>query len=128
MYRDVVSRQRKRRWQGALLSAVMYALYLSETIISAILTALGPVAGEHTTSITVLGATNTVVAGVLALVEGRGLPDKLHSEELEFRALRGWIEETESLLAIGVIGKDNVEVRQLIETAFKKYNRAGTSA
>jgi len=55
----VVGQHQKKLWRGTLLSDVMYALYLSETAINAILAALGPRASEHTTTITVLGGTNT---------------------------------------------------------------------
>jgi hypothetical protein len=34
------------------------------------------------------------------------------------------IEQTEALLAVGVIGRDRKEVGVLVETAFKKYNAA----
>ncbi|KAJ1305067.1 hypothetical protein OPQ81_000107 [Rhizoctonia solani] len=40
----------------------------------------------------------------------------------DFRQLRAWIEETESLLALGVIGRDRKEVGLLVETAFRRYN------
>lgn len=34
------------------------------------------------------------------------------------------IEQTEALLAVGVIGRDRKEVGLLVQTAFKKYNAA----
>lgn len=34
------------------------------------------------------------------------------------------IEQTEALLAVGVIGRDRKEVGVLVQTAFKKYNAA----
>ena len=69
------------------------------------LTALGPSAAEHTRAITVLGAVNTVVAGILALIKGRGLPERLRRDELEFRRCQDWIEETERLIAVGAAGR-----------------------
>jgi hypothetical protein len=126
VYQDVLNRQRAKRRQGAFLSALIYAACLAEIIISAVLTALGPMAGNHTASITVLGAVNTVVAGVLALIEGQNLLDTLRSEEMELRRLRCWIEETEALLAVGEVGRDAAETRDLIRTALKKYKSVRT--
>jgi hypothetical protein len=34
------------------------------------------------------------------------------------------IEQTEALLAVGIIGRDRKEVGVLVQTAFKKYNAA----
>jgi len=87
----------------------------------------GPSAGDHTLTITILGALNTVVAGVLALVKGQGLPERLRHDRAEFRKLQDWIEQTEALLAVGVIGKDRKEVGLLVQISFVKYNAAKAS-
>lgn len=50
----------------------------------------GPSAGDHVIAITLLGAFNTVVAGLLALVKGQGLPDRLYNDRAEFQRLRDW--------------------------------------
>jgi hypothetical protein len=106
----------------------------------------GPTAGEHVLVITLLGAVNTVLAGVLALIKGQGLPDRLYHHQAEYRRLQDWlaitpfltrllkgimmtdlvgrIEQTEALLAVGVVGRDRKEVGVLVQTAFKKYNAA----
>lgn len=68
-----------------------------------------------------------MIAGLLALIKGQGLPERLRRDEKEFSRLREWIEETEMLLATGVIGRDRVEVGGLVELAFKKYNAAKMS-
>lgn len=79
-------------------------------------------ANEFPVPITVLGAINTAVAGTLALLKGKNLSEKLGKSEAEFQQLKAWIEETETLLALGVIGRDRREVGNLIETAFRRYN------
>ncbi len=109
------------------LSFLVYAAHFGQIVIGAILTALGPDAGSHPIAITALGAVNTVIAGVLALVKGQGLPERLRKDEMEFRRLQDWIEETEALLAVGVIGRDRKETGLLVEVAFKKYNAAKAS-
>lgn len=93
-------------------------------MIGAALTSFGPAAGTHALAITVLGAINTVIAGMLALFKGQGLPEKLHQDEIEFTRLQTWLEETDSLLEGGVLGRNRQEVDQLVETAFRKYNAA----
>lgn len=40
--------------------------------------------------ITLLGAFNTVIAGVLALVKGQGLPDRWYHDQAEYRKLQDW--------------------------------------
>lgn len=50
----------------------------------------GPTAGDHVIAITLLGAINTVIAGVLALVRGQGLPDRLYHDKAEYQRLQDW--------------------------------------
>ncbi|KAI0126098.1 hypothetical protein BJ170DRAFT_597325 [Xylariales sp. AK1849] len=124
VYKSVISAQTKKNTQHAALTALLYVLYFAQVVIGAALTALGPAAGEHTVAITLLGAVNTVVAGVLALIKGSGQPQRLGKDQVGYRKLQDWIEETEALLAVGVIGKDRKQVGLLVEVAFKKYNAA----
>lgn len=122
VYRAVVRAQGRKRVRHVLLDGLLYGSHLAQVVVGAVLTALGPEAGRHAVLITVLGAVNTVVAGVLALVKGQGLPERLKKDEVEFRKLRDWIEETDALLAAGVVGRHRREVGYLVELAFKKYN------
>jgi hypothetical protein len=128
IYREVLIAQRKKHWMYVCLTMLVYACHLGQIVLGAVLTALGPSAGNYSTLITILGASNTVIAGALALVKGQGLPERLRKDEIEFRKLQDWIEETEALLAVGVIGKDRREAGLLVEVAFKKYNAAKASA
>lgn len=66
---------------------------------------------------------NAVVAVVLAVLKGSAVMiEWLARDEVAFQRLRDWIEETEALLAVGVIGRDRREVGLLVEVAFRKYN------
>lgn len=127
IYRSVLEEQRKRSWQHFAISWALNIVHLAQVVIGATLTALGPNASRYTVAITVLGAVNTVIAGVLALMKGQGLPERLHKDEMEFRKLQDWIEETDALLATGIIGRDRMEVGVLVESAFRKYNSAKLS-
>ncbi|KAK5653925.1 hypothetical protein OQA88_7850 [Cercophora sp. LCS_1] len=127
MYAATLKEQREKKLAYNLIQFMVYASHFLQIIVGASLTALGPSAGDHTITITILGATNTVVAGVLALVKGQGLPERLRQDRAEFRKLQDWIEQTEALLAVGVIGKDRKEVGLLVQIAFVKYNAAKAS-
>lgn len=127
IYRSVLEEQRKRAWQHFAISWALNIMHFAQVVIGATLTALGPNASKYSIPITVLGVVNTVIAGVLALMKGQGLPERLHKDEMEFRKLQDWIEETEALLATGIIGRDRKEVGVLVESAFRKYNSAKLS-
>lgn len=127
MYATIKRRKHKRKTQHFIMSWALNLLHFAQVVIGATLTALGPDAASHAVAITVLGALNTVIAGVLALMKGAGMPEKLHRDEVEFRKLQDWIEETEALLMTGVIGRDNRDIGVLVESAFRKYESAQKS-
>ncbi|KAI0430388.1 hypothetical protein F5Y09DRAFT_229094 [Xylaria sp. FL1042] len=127
IYRTVIETQTRMRIQHALLTAFLYLVYFAQIIIGAALTALGATAARYERVITILGAFNTVLAGVLALIKGSGQPQKLGKDRIGYRRLQDWIEETEALLAVGVIGRNRKEVGLLVESAFKRYNAAKAS-
>lgn len=127
VYADVLRTKRSKALRFALLNGLLWIAYFLQVVVGAGLTALGPGAAGHPNLITGLGVLNTVIAGFLALVKGQGLPERLRKDEMEFRRLQDWIEETEALLAVGVIGRDRKEVGLLVEMAFKRYNAAKAS-
>ncbi|KAI1136856.1 hypothetical protein F5Y05DRAFT_404996 [Hypoxylon sp. FL0543] len=127
IYKSVIETQQKKGVQHALLEAFLYLCYFAQIVIGAALTAVGPNSGRYQDLITVLGAVNTVLAGVLALIKGSGQPQRLEKDRVGFRRLQDWIEETEALLAVGVIGRNRKEVGLLVESAFKRYNAAKMS-
>lgn len=122
IYHNIIVQERRKRILHHTVSGMVWACHGTQIVLGATLTCLGLKANEYPTTITVLGAANTVVAGVLALVKGKSLPEKLGRTEADFRQLKVWIEETELLLALGVIGRDRRDVGLLVETAFRRYN------
>jgi hypothetical protein len=127
IYRAVISAKKSKSRQFYFLSTFTLLCHFGQIIVGAALTALGPLASDHTTIITFLGAFNTVIAGMLALISGQGLPDRIKKDQIGFRKIQDWIEETESLLSVGIIGRNRKEVGLLVEEAFKKYNVAKTN-
>ncbi|PSS05125.1 hypothetical protein BD289DRAFT_449005 [Coniella lustricola] len=127
IYRKIIDEKRSRKTKHFVISWLLNFVHFAQIVIGATLTALGPNASRYTVPITVLGAVNTVIAGVLALLKGSGLPERLHKDETELHKLQEWIEETEALLATGIIGRDRRDIGVLVESAFRKYNSAKMS-
>lgn len=122
IYRSVVAQRKAKAQTHHVLGAILYVLHFLQILLAAVLTALGPNAKRYEIPITVLGAVNTVTAGVLAVFKGSGMIERLSRDEVEFRKVQDWIEETESLLSVGIVGRNRKEVGVLVEVAFKKYN------
>lgn len=127
VYKTVIERKRRLKTQHFAVNWALNVLHLAQVVMGATLTALGPNASRYAVAITALGALNTVIAGILALLKGQGMPNKLHRDEMEFRRLQDWIEETEALLVTGIIGRDNKDIGVLVESAFRKYESAQNS-
>ncbi|CAN8099101.1 unnamed protein product [Discula destructiva] len=122
VYRSVIQHQHSKRTTHHVLGFILYLSHFLQIVLAAVLTALGPNAKNFEVEITVLGGINTVVAGVLAVLKGSGMIERLAKDEVEFKKLQDWIEETEALLSVGVLGRNRKEVGLLVEVAFKKYN------
>ncbi|KAI4870321.1 hypothetical protein F4820DRAFT_403306 [Hypoxylon rubiginosum] len=127
IYKSVLEAQSSKSVRHALLTAFLYFCYFAQIVVGAALTAIGPSSARYETTVTVLGAVNTTLAGILALIRGSGQPQRLEKDRVGFRRLQDWVEETEALLAVGVIGRDRKEVGLLVESAFKRYNAAKMS-
>lgn len=124
IYRSVIDEERRKRIMHHTLSGMVWGCHGVQIVLGATMTCLGLSTNDYPITITILGAVNTVTASFLALVKGKGITERLGKTEADFRQLKVWIEETESLLALGIIGDDRKEVGLLIETAFRRYNAA----
>ncbi len=124
LYQLVLKSQRRKDRLHGVLDLLLYALYVLQVVLGATLTALGPSSAGHPIAITLLGAANTVIAALLALIKGQSLPERFRKDEMEFRKARDFIEETEALVVAGICGKDLADVGRLVELAFKMYNTA----
>ncbi|KAI8628046.1 hypothetical protein F5Y19DRAFT_439383 [Xylariaceae sp. FL1651] len=122
IYKEVVRTLGTKRAQHVGLTATVYGAYFAQIVFGAALTALGSRAASHPKAIVVLGAFNTGLAGFLTLIRAAGQPGRLGEQEAEYRKLLDWLEETDALLANGIIGRDKTEVGALIQHAFRKYN------
>jgi hypothetical protein len=94
LYKDVVWERTVSFYLYHGASTVRWVLMVLQLFIGATLTALGPQALLDGTAVTVLGAVNTVVAGLLALLHNSGLPDRYRHNMVEFEAVEDHIRET----------------------------------
>lgn len=122
VYRHVIEQQRRKKLLHHTLGVILYVSHFIQIIVAAVLTALGPNAKNYEVPITVLGGVNTVVAGVLAILKGSGVIERLSKDEVEFAKLKDWIEETEAMISVGILGRSRKDVGVLVEQAFRKYN------
>ncbi|KAK6227485.1 C6 transcription factor [Colletotrichum tabaci] len=124
IYAEAIAAYRRARTLRILATVVVYACHAAQLLTGAALTSMGPSAGVHRFGITALGGANTVVAGVLAWMKGRGVPDGMRADEVGFRRLRDWIEETEALVALGAVGGTRDEIGELVAEAFRRWHVA----
>jgi len=80
-------------------------------------------------AITILGIVNSSTAGILALLKGQGLPDRLRKDAFEMLKVQNFIEEIDTKLAFGMIqDMDEKELDDLVKGVFDRYNVARDTA
>lgn len=99
---------------------MQWTFMLLQLCISAVLTALGSIAVKNGTPITVLGAVNTVSAGILAFIHNSGIPDRYRKDMEELREVEDHIKE---LLDSG-IAPAGLSPEQIIAECFDLYQDA----
>ncbi|KAF4635537.1 hypothetical protein G7Y89_g2559 [Cudoniella acicularis] len=124
LYKEIIDIQRWASRQYQFVEILYYVALGAQVIIGASLAALGPISKLHSTSITVLGVVNASTAGVLALLKGQGLPDRLRKDEFEMRKVQDYIEEVEIKLAITGDDLTKEELKKIVDQVFEKYNTA----
>ena len=129
IYKEVLSAQKWRRNQYRFVEVIYYLAILANIVIGATLASLGPLSVLHPMAITVLGIVNTSTAGMLALLKGQGLPDRLRKDQFELRKVQDFIEETEARLAFRMVDDmTEKDLDDLVKEVFDKYNVARDTA
>lgn len=128
LYKEIIGIQKWRSRQYRLVEVLYYLALGAQIVIGATLTALGPHSGLHAKSITILGVFNTTIAGILAMLKGQGLPDRLRKDEFEMKKVQDYIEETETRLMYTDDEFTDAELDDLLQTVFAKYNAARDTA
>lgn len=124
LYKRLISKERRQRLEYRLFSIVYNLLSIAQVIIGAAITALGPSGGNHILAITILGALNTSIAGLLALLKGRGLPQRLRRNVAELEKVLNCIEEHSILLRYGSKRDSSDRIDSLIEDTLRRYDIA----
>ncbi|KAL8834324.1 MAG: hypothetical protein Q9205_003331 [Flavoplaca limonia] len=94
IYQRTVDEEKKVKFQYDVSKYVVNIGGMLQIVLGAALTALGAAAGPSG-AVTVLGAANTVIAGLLTYLKGQGLPIRLEQYLHLLRTLREHIEERE---------------------------------
>lgn len=94
IYRRTCQAESKARLQYYACAATFNTCFLLQIVVAAALTAIGAAKGPHI-AVTVLGAVNTIIAGVLTYLKGQGLPNRLRQYQSELRKVREYVEERE---------------------------------
>ncbi|KAL8741808.1 MAG: hypothetical protein Q9190_005623, partial [Brigantiaea leucoxantha] len=94
IYKRTVDEENKVRFQYNISSYVVSVGGMLQIVVGAALTALGAANGPSAI-VTIFGAVNTVIAGLLTYLKGQGLPTRLEQYLHLLRTLREHIEERE---------------------------------
>jgi SMODS and SLOG-associating 2TM effector domain len=94
IYQRVVEREEKAKKSYTCFSWLINGCLGLQIIVAASLTAMGAAGASHS-AVTVFGAVNTVIAGVLTFLKGSGLPNRLKYYQTEWAEVRELIEQQE---------------------------------
>jgi hypothetical protein len=94
IYARVVHNEQRAKMGYKYFSWLINGCLGLQIIVAAALTAMGA-AGASRSAVTVFGAINTVIAGVLTFLKGSGLPNRLKYYQAEWKRVREFIEQRE---------------------------------
>lgn len=99
LYDRCISTDMKMRSMYAISHYLISFLYLLQILVAATLTAISASPEVGTAPVTVLGAINTVLAGILAWLNGQGMPQRYRRARDNFREVVKAIEAAERMFA-----------------------------
>ena len=102
VYYSLMREERKTNRLYRLYDLLTYACLIAQLIISAVLIVLGAVNGDYHIPVAVLGAVTGLITGILSLIRGQGLPQRLMRYADALRQVREDIEFTERELIANV--------------------------
>lgn len=121
LYKDIV-RTRQKSQLDYYISSTFYSLALIlQLLFGAILTALGSSsAAKHGLAITILAAANTVNAGLIALFNNTGMPDRFLNDWNEFEDVEMFVKE---LIETGLVDTDKTK-EEVVAGCFVRFQTA----
>lgn len=99
LYDRTLSQDLKNRVLYGMSNYIITFLYLLQILIAAALTGLSAYQQSSSVALTTLGAINTVLAGVLAWLNGQGMPVRFRRARDQYREVVRAIEDTERTFA-----------------------------
>jgi len=101
LYDRTLSQDLKNRVLYGMSNYIITGLYILQIFVAAALTGLSAYgqAGGSTVALTTLGAINTVLAGILAWLNGQGMPVRFRRARDQYREVVRAIEDTERTFA-----------------------------
>ncbi|KAF4445921.1 hypothetical protein F53441_10392 [Fusarium austroafricanum] len=119
LYRDCIYRRTISFYCFHLFGVVRAVFFVLQLMIGASLTALS--SGDYdNTVITILAASNTVIAGLLALLHNSGVPDRYRFDKAEFERVEDHIRE---LLTTGLVRADQ-SVQEALAKCYDLFHHA----
>lgn len=120
VYRDVVQERNKYFLLYHASFIAQAALMVLQLLIGASVTSLGAMNLHSGIPITVLGAVNTVIAGLIALLHNGGLPDRFRFDMIQFEEIEDHIKE----LLDSAIVPANMTTDQVLAECFDRFREA----
>lgn len=129
LYRDVIYQKTKFSFMYLSLSAFRWVLMIMQIILGAVLTALGSADLREGIPITVLAASQTVIAGLLALMHNSGLPERYRFLRWEFSEVEDRLRyaRAASLMAIAALPVLQLTLSRGNSSILASSQRAGPS-
>lgn len=119
LYRDCIYRRAISSYSFHFIGFVRAILFVLQLMIGASITALSS-GGASDTAITILAASNTVIAGLLALLHNSGIPDRYRYDKSEFQKVEDHIRE---VLATGIVRADQ-SVQEALAKCYDRFEHA----
>lgn len=119
IYNRVVHREQEAKRGYKVASILINGCLGVQVIVAASLTAMGAASSSHV-GVTIFGAVNTVIAGILTYLKGSGLPNRLRYYENEWKKIREFIEQRERDFSRPDCKLDVHEVVRVIETMYEE--------
>ncbi|KAF2227789.1 hypothetical protein BDZ85DRAFT_315315 [Elsinoe ampelina] len=116
LYQRALSRRRSQNRIYLFTASLSNTLLLSQVVLGAALTALGAAAANHIL-ITVFGAVNTIIAGLVAYLKSRGQPMRARMYREDLERLVDEIESSATMwlgVATGTHGYDAIDIDERV--------------
>ncbi|CAM1511493.1 Fc.00g090060.m01.CDS01 [Cosmosporella sp. VM-42] len=120
LYKDIILLRTQSFYRFHIASFIRWGLMILQLFLGATLTALGSFNDWNGTPVTVLGAANTIVAGILALIHNSGIPDRYRYDMAEYEEVEDHIKQ---MLETGIVLVDKA-IDQALAECYDMYHNA----